>query len=293
MEATTRTTPVRKKQNFATTFLWIFFAMIVLYLIVIYSTPSEYYGVEDVQYENLDYYLHNNNTAAFFYHDDCPHCNEMMPMYETISNDFPNVRFITISADKSDIPYEENIGAFPLIRIYNEKNIEGDIVGKMSEEELKEQLKSLVSGKSETMFDRLLKYFKNLKTERESGQDFKEKENKTKTDDDASETKTDDASETKTEDASETKTDDALETKTEDASESKTEDASETKTDDATTQPTTDATQPTTDATQPTTDATTQPTTDATTQPTTDATIDGNPAQLPPTRLMLNRSSYY
>ena len=175
-----------RSKKFAATLLWIILSLMLLYLLMMYSVTDEYYGVESIAYNDLDSYLNAKKTAAFFYHEDCPHCNEMMPLYDAMSSDFPQIQFVSISADEGSIPYEENIGAYPTIRIYEEKDIKGDIIGKIDEEDLRKELNKYTDEIRDTLLHRLLRYFKNLNKKKQSGQEFNEQ----KSDKDAPETTT-------------------------------------------------------------------------------------------------------
>lgn len=158
----------QQKSSFASTFLWILLSFLILYILVtVIFRPNHYLDVEDVSIDDLDKFL-NAQTSVLYHHPDCPHCKKMLPMFKNMSPEFPKVRFLTIDASKNDIPFEEQIGAYPTIRIYNGKKIGGEMVGQKSNKELKEKMKSYLDNVNE---DNILKqietFFKNLTSKRQ------------------------------------------------------------------------------------------------------------------------------
>ncbi len=174
-------TNVQQKSSFATTFLWILLTFLIFYIMVtiIFRPNNNYFDVEDVTLDDLDRFM-NSQTSVLYHHPDCPHCKKMLPVFKNLSPDFPSVRFITIDAAKNDIPFEEQIGAYPTIRIYNGKEIGGEMVGDHSSNDIKAKMKKYLNDvDDDNVLKQIQTFFKSLTKKRERNMnDKKEKKEK-------------------------------------------------------------------------------------------------------------------
>jgi len=136
--------PTERKKTTLSTFLWILVGFMVLYFLFIWLTPKpRYTGVEDIKYNDL-YSMMDDNTSVMYYLPDCPHCNQQLPLYKQFSQELPTVRFLTVNAADEKIPSSEELVGFPTIKVYNGKQMSGQILGAQDKEKMKSRITELV-----------------------------------------------------------------------------------------------------------------------------------------------------
>jgi thiol-disulfide isomerase/thioredoxin len=130
----------QSRRSALSTFLWLFLTFLLIYfLFASFSTSPSYRGVEEVPYSNIHSMLHGN-TSVMYYLPDCPHCQEQMPLYRHLSDTMPRVNFLAVNASENAIPSSENIMGFPTIKIFKDKKLSGNILGKQTGVTLKEKI---------------------------------------------------------------------------------------------------------------------------------------------------------
>lgn len=130
----------QSRRSLLSTFLWLFLTFLLIYfLFASFSTPTSHRGVEEVSYSNIHSML-RGNTSVMYYLPDCPHCQEQMPLYRHLSDKMPRVRFLAVNASENTIPSSENIVGFPTIKIFKDKKLSENILGKQTEITLKEKI---------------------------------------------------------------------------------------------------------------------------------------------------------
>ena len=130
----------QSRRSLLSTFLWLFLTFLLIYfLFASFSAPTSHSGVEEVPYSNIHSML-RGNTSVMYYLPDCPHCQEQIPLYRELSDTMPRVRFLAVNASENAIPSSENIMGFPTVKIFKDKKLSGNILGKQTRVTLKEKI---------------------------------------------------------------------------------------------------------------------------------------------------------
>jgi thioredoxin 1 len=100
-------------------------------------------------YEIVDGETHDNfieshpKVVIFFGSQNCGHCRHMIPVYEELSNAFPNIAFAHVEVSRVD-PKPINLEGVPTFAIYNNQVAVNKVVG-ARENELRECIGQLVN----------------------------------------------------------------------------------------------------------------------------------------------------
>ena len=85
-----------------------------------------------------------NLVAADFWAPWCPYCLRLKPVFESVANDYPNIKFVKVNVDQEEeIASRYGIQGIPVIKFFCEGKEVGEIVGYIPKEPLKKEIEKI------------------------------------------------------------------------------------------------------------------------------------------------------
>ena len=85
-----------------------------------------------------------NLIAADFWAPWCPYCTRLKPVFESVANDYPDIKFVKVNVDQEqEIASRYGIQGIPVIKFFCESKEVGEIVGYIPKEILKKEIEKI------------------------------------------------------------------------------------------------------------------------------------------------------
>jgi|ERR671911_1295833 thioredoxin 1 len=85
-----------------------------------------------------------NLIAADFWAPWCPYCMRLKPVFESVANDYPDIKFVKVNVDQEqEIASRYGIQGIPVIKFFCEGKEIGEIVGYLTKEALKKEIERI------------------------------------------------------------------------------------------------------------------------------------------------------
>lgn len=85
-------------------------------------------------------------VAADFWAPWCPFCLRLKPIFESLANKYPDIRFVKINVDEQqELASRYDIQGIPVIKFFCEGREVGEIVGYVSQNELEKRISEISS----------------------------------------------------------------------------------------------------------------------------------------------------
>ena len=86
----------------------------------------------------------NNIVAADFWAPWCPYCMRLKPIFESIANKYPEIRFVKINVDEQqELASRYGIRGIPVIKFFCKEKEVGEIVGYLPQVELEKKVSEI------------------------------------------------------------------------------------------------------------------------------------------------------
>src|SRR5215211_4915540 len=81
-------------------------------------------------------------VATDFWAPWCPYCLRLKPIFESVANDYPDIKFVKVNVDQEqEIASRYGIRGIPVIKFFCEGEEVGEIVGYISKDALNKEIK--------------------------------------------------------------------------------------------------------------------------------------------------------
>ena len=102
---------------------------------------------EDVKEANWDQLLSQDGLiAADFWATWCPFCMQLKPVFEEVSNDFADVKFVKVNVqEEQNIASKYGVQGIPVIKYFCKGMEVGSVLGFRTKEQLTQDVKKIMS----------------------------------------------------------------------------------------------------------------------------------------------------
>ncbi len=104
-------------------------------------------AAEDVKEANWEQLLSQDGLiAADFWATWCPFCMQLKPVFEEVSNDFPDVKFVKVNVqDEPNISSKYGVQGIHVIKYFCKGKEVGSVLGFRTKEQLIQDIKKIMS----------------------------------------------------------------------------------------------------------------------------------------------------
>ncbi len=104
-------------------------------------------AAEDVKEAEWDQLLSQDGLIAVdFWATWCPFCMQLKPVFEEVSNDFPDVKFVKVNVqDEPNISSRYGVQGIPVIKYFCKGMEVGSVLGFRTKEQLTQDVKKIMS----------------------------------------------------------------------------------------------------------------------------------------------------